>query len=207
MDKKLAQWKELFPIRTQNSIKEILIDASKIEPMITYGTSRHGHRRQGSCSGRVGDRRERKTLVCQILAYMGMQAGAGSSGKKSTMSSSAAAPTPVSRTFASSLFRKRKEESGYVEVWIVPGSKQVENKPSKKASTRSSRKRLPAPPAGLFGLPGMNEDKIPKANTASPRPTGTSKEDRAPTHGPPGQPAYGSRRGDHRGSGGRKEYL
>ncbi|HZE82964.1 MAG TPA: 3-isopropylmalate dehydratase large subunit [Puia sp.] len=164
-DKKLAQWKELYSDKDAKFDKEILIDASKIEPMITYGTNPGmgiGVKGHVPAESEIGEK-ERPSFV-KSLAYMGMQAGAGLIGKKVDyvfIGSCTNSRIEDLRLVAS--FVKGRKKADHVEVWIVPGSKQVE-----KQAIEEGIDRVFAEAGFLLRQPGcsaclgMNEDKIPE---------------------------------------------
>ena len=154
-DKALAGWRQLHSDEDAHFDKEIHIDAAGIEPMITYGTNPG----MGvSVTGRIPATADPKSL-----AYMGLQAGAAIKGKKVDyvfIGSCTNSRIEDLREVAS--FVKGKKKAPNVEVWIVPGSKQVE----KQAISEGIDKVFEE--AGfLLRQPGcsaclaMNEDKIP----------------------------------------------
>jgi 3-isopropylmalate/(R)-2-methylmalate dehydratase large subunit len=154
-DEALADWKQLYSDTDAHFDKEIHIDAADIEPMITYGTNPG----MGvGVTGHIPGNADPKSL-----AYMGLQAGAAIKGKKVDyvfIGSCTNSRIEDLRLVAS--FVKGKKKADSVEVWIVPGSKQVE----KQAISEGIDKVFEE--AGfLLRQPGcsaclaMNEDKIP----------------------------------------------
>jgi 3-isopropylmalate/(R)-2-methylmalate dehydratase large subunit len=144
-DKKLAYWKTLYSDEGAKFEKEIDIDAATIEPMITYGTN------PGMGVGITGN--IPATADPKSLAYMGLQAGAAIRGKKIDY-------VFIGREVAS--FVKGRKKADNVEVWIVPGSKQVEQQAIKEGIDKifeAAGFRLRQP--GCSACLGMNEDKIP----------------------------------------------
>ena len=154
-DKKLAYWKTLFSDEGARFDKEIDIDAAKIEPMITYGTN------PGMGIGVTGH--IPATADPKSLAYMGLQAGAAIRGKKIDyvfIGSCTNSRIEDLREVAS--FVKGRKKAEHVEVWIVPGSKQVEQQAIKEGIDKifeAAGFHLRQP--GCSACLGMNEDKIP----------------------------------------------
>jgi 3-isopropylmalate/(R)-2-methylmalate dehydratase large subunit len=152
---KLAWWKTLYSDEDASFDKEIEIDATQIEPMITYGTN------PGMGVGISG--RIPVTADPKSLAYMGLQAGAAIKGKKIDyvfIGSCTNSRIEDLREVAS--FVKGRKKADHVEVWIVPGSKQVEQQAilegiDKIFEAAGFRLRQP----GCSACLGMNEDKIP----------------------------------------------
>jgi 3-isopropylmalate/(R)-2-methylmalate dehydratase large subunit len=163
-DKKLAQWKELYSDKDAKFDKEININAADIEPMITYGTNPG----MGvSVAGHIPATNEIETneqaAFAKALTYMGLQAGAAIKGKKVDyvfIGSCTNSRIEDLRLVAS--FVKGKKKADNVEVWIVPGSKQVEQQAIKEGIDKvfeAAGFNLRQP--GCSACLGMNEDKIP----------------------------------------------
>jgi len=154
-DKKLADWKTLYSDEEARFDKEINIDAAGIEPMITYGTNPGMGM---SVNGQIPASADQKSLN-----YMGLQAGAAIKGKKVDyvfIGSCTNSRIEDLRMVAS--FVKGKKKADHVEVWIVPGSKQVEQQAihegiDKVFEAAGFMLRQP----GCSACLGMNEDKIP----------------------------------------------
>jgi len=163
-DKKLAEWKELYSDPSAQFDKEITIQASTIEPMITYGTNPG----MGvSVAGHIPaeteiDPREKHSYL-KSLDYMGLQAGAAIKGKKVDyvfIGSCTNSRIEDLRMVAS--FVKGRKKAEHVEVWIVPGSKQVEKQAIEEGIDKvfeAAGFHLRQP--GCSACLGMNEDKIP----------------------------------------------
>jgi 3-isopropylmalate/(R)-2-methylmalate dehydratase large subunit len=163
-DKKLAYWKTLYSDKDARFDKEIHIDAADIEPMITYGTN------PGMGVGITGhipaqneiDEKEQPAYM-KALSYMGLQAGASIKGKKVDyvfIGSCTNSRIEDLRLVAS--FVKGRKKADHVEVWIVPGSKQVEQQAIKEGIDKvfeAAGFHLRQP--GCSACLGMNEDKIP----------------------------------------------
>jgi 3-isopropylmalate/(R)-2-methylmalate dehydratase large subunit len=154
-DKKLAYWRTLYSDKEAAFDKEIDIDAAKIEPMITYGTNPG----MGvGITGHIPANADPKSL-----AYMGLQPGAAIRGKKIDyvfIGSCTNSRIEDLREVAS--FVKGRKKAAHVEVWIVPGSKQVEQQAINEGIDKifeAAGFRLRQP--GCSACLGMNEDKIP----------------------------------------------
>jgi 3-isopropylmalate/(R)-2-methylmalate dehydratase large subunit len=154
-DTRLSYWKTLYSDPGAQFDKEIVIDATKIEPMITYGTN------PGMGVGITGN--IPATADPKSLAYMGLQAGAAIKGKKIDyvfIGSCTNSRIEDLREVAS--FVKGRHKAEHVEVWIVPGSKQVEQQAIKEGIDKifeAAGFHLRQP--GCSACLGMNEDKIP----------------------------------------------
>jgi 3-isopropylmalate/(R)-2-methylmalate dehydratase large subunit len=163
-DKSLAYWKTLFTDTDASFDKELNIEASAIEPMITYGTNPG----MGiGISGHVPNLRDveetEKLSFEKSLHYMGLEPGMGIKGKKVDyvfIGSCTNSRIEDLRLVAS--FVKGKQKAKDVQVWIVPGSKQVE-----KQAQEEGIDKIFADAGFLLRQPGcsaclgMNEDKIP----------------------------------------------
>jgi len=163
-DKKLAEWKELYSDADATFDSELNLKAEDIEPMITYGTNPG----MGiGITGRVPELKEidekEKASFEKSLQYMGLEPGINIKGRKVDyvfIGSCTNSRIEDLRMVAN--FVKGKKKADGVEVWIVPGSKQVE----KQAIEEGIDKVLLE--AGFYlRQPGcsaclaMNEDKIP----------------------------------------------
>jgi len=160
----LTHWKTLFTDAGAQFDSELHIDASDIEPMITYGTNPG----MGiGISGHVPDLQDveenEKPSFEKSLLYMGLEPGSGIKGKKVDyvfIGSCTNSRIEDLRMVAS--FVKGKQKASDVQVWIVPGSKQVEQQAiaegiDKIFSDAGFLLRQP----GCSACLGMNEDKIP----------------------------------------------
>ncbi len=163
-DKSLAYWKTLFTDNKAAFDVEIDIDASEIEPMITYGTNPG----MGiGISGHVPNLRDveekEKLSFEKSLLYMGLEPGMGIKGKKVDyvfIGSCTNSRIEDLRLVAS--FVKGKQKAKDVQVWIVPGSKQVEKQAQLEGIDKIFEDAgflLRQP--GCSACLGMNEDKIP----------------------------------------------
>lgn len=163
-DQKMASWKQLFTDDDATFDKEINIKAEDIEPMITYGTN-PGMGMSVSAlipSETEVDESERLSFV-KSLKYMGLEAGTKIKGQKVDyvfIGSCTNARIEDLRMVAS--FIKGKHKADSVEVWVVPGSKQVERQAIEEGLDKVLEEagfnfRQP----GCSACLGMNEDKIP----------------------------------------------
>jgi 3-isopropylmalate/(R)-2-methylmalate dehydratase large subunit len=163
-DKSLAHWKTLYSDHKAAFDVEIDINASDIEPMITYGTNPG----MGiGISGHVPNLRDvdekEKLSFEKSLLYMGLEPGMGIKGKKVDyvfIGSCTNSRIEDLRLVAS--FVKGKQKAKDVQVWIVPGSKQVEKQAQQEGIDKIFKDAgflLRQP--GCSACLGMNEDKIP----------------------------------------------
>src|SRR5579871_4706995 len=163
-NEKIAYWSTLYSDADAKFDKEIFIEAKDIEPMITYGTN------PGMGIGVSGhipslqeiDEKEKPSFE-KSLQYMGLQPGADIKGKKIDyvfIGSCTNSRIEDLRMVAS--FVKGKKKADNVEVWIVPGSKQVEKQAIEEGINKIFEEagfNLRQP--GCSACLGMNEDKIP----------------------------------------------
>lgn len=157
-------WKTLYSDADAVFDRELHIRAEDIEPMITYGTN------PGMGIGITGrvpdlskvDEREKPSFE-KSLHYMGLNPGDTIKGKKVDyvfIGSCTNSRIEDLRMVAS--FVKGKKKAGNVEVWVVPGSRQVEKQAIEEGINRvfeDAGFMLRQP--GCSACLGMNEDKIP----------------------------------------------
>ncbi|MEO6537693.1 MAG: 3-isopropylmalate dehydratase large subunit, partial [Ferruginibacter sp.] len=160
----LQYWQTLKSDEDALFDEEININAAAIEPMITYGTN------PGMGVGVNGlvpsekemDEKERASFI-KAMNYMGIAPGGAIKGQKIDyvfIGSCTNSRIEDLRLVAD--FVKGKQKSDDVEVWVVPGSKQVEQQAiaegiDKIFSAAGFQLRQP----GCSACLGMNEDKIP----------------------------------------------
>ena len=163
-DKKLAAWKELYSDKDARFDKEITIDAATIEPMITYGTNPGmGISVAGHIPATAEIDEKEKHSYLKSLDYMGLQPGSAIKGRKVDyvfIGSCTNSRIEDLRMVAS--FVKGRKKADHVEVWIVPGSKQVEKQAIEEGIDKvfeAAGFMLRQP--GCSACLGMNEDKIP----------------------------------------------
>ena len=163
-EKSLVYWKTLHSDAGASFDAELNINAADIEPMITYGTNPG----MGiGISGHVPNLRDveekEKLSFEKSLQYMGLEPGMGIKGKKVDyvfIGSCTNSRIEDLRLVAS--FVKGKQKAKDVQVWIVPGSKQVEQQAQKEGIDKIFAEAgflLRQP--GCSACLGMNEDKIP----------------------------------------------
>ncbi len=157
-------WSTLYSDADAVFDKELHIKAEDIEPMITYGTN------PGMGIGITGhvpalgeiDEREKPSFE-KSLSYMGLTPGENIKGKKVDyvfIGSCTNSRIEDLRMVAS--FVKGKKKADNVEVWVVPGSKQVEKQAIEEGINKVFEDAgfvLRQP--GCSACLGMNEDKIP----------------------------------------------
>jgi 3-isopropylmalate/(R)-2-methylmalate dehydratase large subunit len=163
-EKAVSYWKTLTTDVGARFDKELNIDASVIEPMITYGTNPG----MGiSVNGNIPltssiDATDQPSYI-KALAYMGLEQGKPIKGKKVDyvfIGSCTNSRIEDLRLVAS--FVKGKKKADHVEVWVVPGSKQVEQQAIQEGIDKVFEEagfQLRGP--GCSACLGMNEDKIP----------------------------------------------
>jgi 3-isopropylmalate/(R)-2-methylmalate dehydratase large subunit len=161
-DKAMEYWKTLHSDEDAVFDREMNIRAEDIEPMITYGTN------PGMGIGITGHVPElsevaERTNFEKSINYMGLQPGEVLKGHKVDyvfIGSCTNARIEDLRMVAS--FVKGKKKADNVEVWVVPGSKQVEKQAIEEGIHKVFEEAgfmLRQP--GCSACLGMNEDKIP----------------------------------------------
>lgn len=163
-DKKLAEWKALYSDTDAAFEKEYHFDAADIQPMITYGTNPGmGIGVTDAIPAADTVHESDRSGLSKSLAYMGLQQGAPIKGQKIDyvfIGSCTNSRIEDLRMVAS--FVKGKKKAAEVEVWIVPGSKQVEAMAIEEGIDKVFEEagfQLRQP--GCSACLGMNEDKIP----------------------------------------------
>jgi 3-isopropylmalate/(R)-2-methylmalate dehydratase large subunit len=163
-EQKLAFWRTLKTDDDAVFDRELQIRAEDIEPMITYGTNPGmgiGISQQIPALNTIGDN-ERPNYT-KALAYMGLEAGTPIKGHKVDyvfIGSCTNSRIEDLRLVAGFVRGKRKADD--VEVWVVPGSKQVEKQAREEGIDtifEAAGFQLRGP--GCSACLGMNEDKIP----------------------------------------------
>ncbi len=163
-DTALAYWKTLYSDPDARFDKVLSFRAEDIEPMITYGTNPGmgiGITRQVPAVAAI-DPAERLSFA-KALNYMGIHDDEALLGK------------PVDYVFIGSCtnsriedlrqvaaFIKGKHKAENVTVWVVPGSKQVEQQAIREGLDKIFEAAgFPLREPGCSACLGMNEDKIP----------------------------------------------
>ncbi len=164
-EKKMAEWKQLYSDADAVFDEEININASDIEPMITYGTNPGlGIAINGliPVTDTIPDEGERKNII-KALQYMGLESGKPLLGM------------PVQHVFIGSCTNSRIEDlrlvaalvkgrkkNEQVQVMIVPGSQQVAKQVHAEGLDKIFKEAgFEIRQAGCSACLGMNEDKIP----------------------------------------------
>lgn len=164
-DSAALEWKALVTDTGARYDKVLTFDAADIGPMITYGTN-------PGMGMRVTDRIPTTAELAALgdttsftnsLEYMGLAPGEALLGKPVDyvfIGSCTNARIEDLRQVASLVKGKKRAEG--VEVWVVPGSKQVEAEARKEGLDRifaAAGFELRSP--GCSACLGMNEDKVP----------------------------------------------
>jgi 3-isopropylmalate/(R)-2-methylmalate dehydratase large subunit len=162
--KALNYWKTLHSDTDAVFDKEYHFDAAVIQPMITYGTNPGMGMGITESIPTVETINENdKSGLSKSLAYMGLHQGEKIKGHKVDyvfIGSCTNSRIEDLRLVAG--FVKGKKKADNVEVWIVPGSKQVEQQAIKEGIDKIFQEAgfmLRQP--GCSACLGMNEDKIP----------------------------------------------
>lgn len=164
-DKRVEQWKQLKSDEGALYDKVLKFNAAEIAPMITYGTNPGMGIRVTDRIPTVEELKEisEQTSFQKSLEYMGLEPGTQLLGKPVDfvfIGSCTNARIEDLRLVASVV--KGKKKSPNVEVWVVPGSKQVEEQARKEGLDKifeDAGFQLREP--GCSACLGMNEDKIP----------------------------------------------
>jgi 3-isopropylmalate/(R)-2-methylmalate dehydratase large subunit len=161
---KLASWRQLYSDDDAMFDRQIDINAAEIEPMITYGTNPGmGISVNGMIPSEEQIGEKEKPHFVKSLQYMGLQPGTKLKGKKVDyvfIGSCTNSRIEDLRMVAS--FVKGKKKADNVQVWVVPGSKQVEKQAMEEGIDKVFQQAgftLRQP--GCSACLGMNEDKIP----------------------------------------------
>jgi 3-isopropylmalate/(R)-2-methylmalate dehydratase large subunit len=164
-EKAVERWKQL-PSDTDATYDVVLkFDAADIAPMITYGTNPGMGMRVTDRIPTVDELKEINEQVSfkKSLDYMGLEPGSTLLGKAVDyvfIGSCTNARIEDLRLVASIVKGKRKAAN--VEVWVIPGSKQVEEQALKEGLNKVFEEagfELRSP--GCSACLGMNEDKVP----------------------------------------------
>jgi len=163
-DKAVAYWQTLHSDPDAEFDRVLSFDAADIEPMITYGTNPGmgmGVTQHIPSLEQIEDK-ERPSFK-KSLDYMALEPGSALLGKKVDyvfIGSCTNSRIEDLRMVASFVAGKHKADN--VEVWVVPGSKQVEAQAKKEGIDKifeAAGFQLREP--GCSACLGMNEDKIP----------------------------------------------
>jgi 3-isopropylmalate/(R)-2-methylmalate dehydratase large subunit len=164
-DQAVEDWKKLKTDEGATYDAILTFDAADIAPMITYGTNPGMGMK---VTDRIPTAEELKELNEQVsfkksLDYMGLEQGSQLLGKAIDyvfIGSCTNARIEDLREVAAMV--KGKKKAAGVEVWVVPGSKQVQEQAKKEGLDKIFEEagfELREP--GCSACLGMNEDKIP----------------------------------------------
>ncbi len=161
----MKEWQDLKTDEGAEFDQVLTFQAEDIAPMITYGTNPG----MGiKITDRIPTQAELKDIseqnsLTKSLAYMGLEAGSQLLGKAVDyvfIGSCTNARIEDLRLVAD--FVKGKQKAENVEVWVIPGSKQVENQAIAEGLDKIFAEagfELRSP--GCSACLGMNEDKVP----------------------------------------------
>ncbi|MFD2967471.1 3-isopropylmalate dehydratase large subunit [Sphingobacterium bambusae] len=163
-DKALAYWKTLYSDDDAEFDAVLTYDAADIQPMITYGTNPGmGIGITENIPTTVSQPESERPSYQKAIDYMGFHDGESVLGKAVDyvfIGSCTNSRIEDLREVAAFVQGKQKAEN--VEVWIVPGSKQVEAQAKEEGIDKIFEQAgfaLREP--GCSACLGMNEDKIP----------------------------------------------
>lgn len=155
-NKAIKYWKTLPSDKGARYDKELYFDASDIEPMITYGTN-------PGMGVKITEKIPFFSGIEKSLTYMNLQAGTPMIGLKVDyvfLGSCTNSRIEDLRLVAQIVKGKKKAKN--VDVFVIPGSKQVEIQAKKEGIDiilKDAGFELRGP--GCSACLGMNEDKIP----------------------------------------------
>jgi 3-isopropylmalate/(R)-2-methylmalate dehydratase large subunit len=161
---RLTAWQQLYSDTDAVFHKEYHFDAAAIEPMITYGTNPGMGIGVSQTIPTLATINENdKSGLDKSLAYMGLQQGAPIKGVKiDYVFIGSCTNSRIEDLRMVAQFVKGKQKASDIEVWIVPGSKQVEAQAKAEGIDKVFEAAgfiLRQP--GCSACLGMNEDKIP----------------------------------------------
>jgi len=164
-EKKVTEWKALHTDSGAEYDRILTFDAADITPMITYGTNPGMGMKITDRIPTVAELKEmsEQTSFKKSLEYMGLEAGSQLLNKSIDyvfIGSCTNARIEDLRLVASMV--KGKKKASQVEVWVIPGSKQVELQAQQEGLDKIFEQagfELRSP--GCSACLGMNEDKVP----------------------------------------------
>ncbi|MBS1682437.1 MAG: 3-isopropylmalate dehydratase large subunit [Bacteroidetes bacterium] len=162
----VTRWKQLKTDEGVAYDTELVFDAADIEPMITYGTNPGMGMKVTDRIPTVAELKEigQQTSFQKSLEYMGLESGTSLLHK------------PIDYVFIGSCTNARiedlrlvadlvkgKSKAPDVEVWVIPGSKQVEAQAKLEGLDKIfERAGFELRQPGCSACLGMNEDKVPE---------------------------------------------
>lgn len=164
-ERKVAEWKNLKTDDGATYDSVLKFDAADIAPMITYGTNPGMGMKVTDRIPSVDELKEisEHASFKKSLEYMGLEPGSSLLGKAIDyvfIGSCTNARIEDLRLVANMV--KGKTKAPNVEVWVIPGSKQVEQQAIKEGLNKVFEEagfELRSP--GCSACLGMNEDKVP----------------------------------------------
>ena len=163
-DTKLAEWRTLFTESNASFDQELNLVAEDIAPMVTYGTNPGmGIPVTGTIPVEASLEEKERHSFRKALEYMGLEQGAAIQGQKiDYVFIGSCTNSRIEDLRQVAAFVQGKKKADGVEVWIVPGSKQVEEQAKAEGlhtifEAAGFQLRQP----GCSACLGMNEDKIP----------------------------------------------
>jgi 3-isopropylmalate/(R)-2-methylmalate dehydratase large subunit len=164
-ERELSYWKTLYSDADAVFDKEFHFDAADIDPMITFGTNPGmGISITGKIPTKDTVTESDRNGLAQSLHYMGLESGKSILGQKiDYVFIGSCTNSRIEDLRMVAHFIKGKRKANDVEVWVVPGSKQVEKQAIEEGIDKIFEEAgfmLRQP--GCSACLGMNEDKIPK---------------------------------------------
>lgn len=163
-DAKVAEWRTLVTDTDAQFDQELHLVAEDIQPMVTYGTNPGmGIPVTGLIPEESSLEEKERLSFRKSLEYMGLQQGAAIKGQKiDYVFIGSCTNSRIEDLRQVAAFVQGKQKANDVEVWIVPGSKQVEEQAKAEGlRTIFEQAGFQLRQPGCSACLGMNEDKIP----------------------------------------------
>ncbi len=150
-------WEILFSDDDAIFNKELFINASEIEPMITFGTN-------PGMGIKISETIPADQSLSKALSYMGFSEGDKMLGKKiDYVFIGSCTNSRIEDLRAAAQLVKGKKKAAHVSVWIVPGSQAVSRQAQREGLDKIFIEAgFEFRQAGCSACLGMNEDKIPE---------------------------------------------
>jgi len=150
-------WKTFYSDADAKFDKDLFIDASDIEPMITYGTN-------PGMGIKISEKIPLYKNSSRTLQYMGFSQGEKMLGKKiDYVFIGSCTNSRIEDLRAAAQLAKGKKKADGVNVWVVPGSQAVSKQAIKEGLDKIFIDAgFEFRQAGCSACLGMNEDKIPE---------------------------------------------